>query len=795
MIGTEIANYKITDLLGEGGMGVVYKAIDLNLDRPVAIKVLNSELARNPELVERFRAEARAQANLNHTNLATLYSFLVYQGSAMMVMEYVDGETLAKMSQRRGPIPSQEIVPLFKQALLGVGYAHRMGIIHRDIKPSNLMVNKNGIVKVMDFGIAKVIGNRGMTRTGAQMGTAYYMSPEQVMAKPVDIRSDIYSLGITLYEMLSGHVPFDAESDYRIMADHVNTPPQAPSRFYPYIPKGVENAVLQAIAKDPDQRFQKVEEFGAALEHPDDYVSPYQLAVAAPSVPPGRTVLEGFAPALSDGVATATGLTPSGAATPAGAAVQPAAVVTSAVPAAATPAPPNTHAAPGTFPAATPAPVPAPRGRFGAKAALLAAGALAAVIAAIVLVNAFGHKPLPPGPSGGGSGAAATGPQTAADSGSGHLNVIPTAADTGGGSAASPGAAGGTASGTTSTSSHKGDLLSVPFNQLRLLRRTLPAYPQSALSAGITGPVTLKVWINSSGAVDHSEAVAGNPVLVQPAQDAVQGWQFAPYTQDGQATAVVTLVPVSFEAAQAPATQTPAGGNAQQAAVQQALTNGYAAMREGRLVVPDGNNAVYFARQAKQIDPTNAQAAQIEHVALLVGVQTTQSLVRSGRLQDAQIMYQGLASYFPNQPQVAALAQQIQSAQAPAQAPVPPLQQHALQTPPAGGAPGTRFVVIHAHGNVEVFSLNNISYCWGVLSIDPSGAVRYDCTGTKDRRCDHINFTEAGVTELDTKTNRVGLYLHFKAGGKNWNFYSQYPQMLSGACRAASAALKVGTCQ
>ncbi|MGA2120305.1 MAG: serine/threonine-protein kinase, partial [Bryobacteraceae bacterium] len=225
MIGTTVAGYRIVDKLGEGGMGVVYKAIDVSLDRVVALKALAAELARNPELEQRFRAEARAQASLNHVNLATLYAFLVEGGSAWMVMEFIEGESFAGMIQRRGPIPSQEAVPLFRQALLGLGYAHRMGIVHRDIKPGNIMVNRQGIVKVMDFGIAKVLGNRSMTRTGTQMGTAWYMAPEQVTNRGVDIRSDIYALGITLYEMLAGHVPFESDSDYQVMTDHVNTPP------------------------------------------------------------------------------------------------------------------------------------------------------------------------------------------------------------------------------------------------------------------------------------------------------------------------------------------------------------------------------------------------------------------------------------------------------------------------------------------------------------------------------------------------------------------------------------------
>jgi serine/threonine protein kinase len=285
MIGTEIGNYRILEKLGEGGMGVVYKALDTSLDRVVALKALTSDLARNPELEQRFRAEARAQAGLNHTNLATLYAFLVQDGTAWMVMEYIEGETFEQMIRRRGPIPSQEAIPLFKQALLGMGFAHRAGIVHRDIKPSNIMLSRNGIVKVMDFGIAKVLGARGMTRTGTQMGTAFYMAPEQVLNKPVDIRSDIYSLGVSLYEMLAGRVPFESDSDYQVMSDHVNASPPAPTRFYPYIPKGLEAAVLKALEKSPDARFQSVEEFGAALERPQDFV-------AAPAAAEAATVFE-----------------------------------------------------------------------------------------------------------------------------------------------------------------------------------------------------------------------------------------------------------------------------------------------------------------------------------------------------------------------------------------------------------------------------------------------------------------------------------------------------------------------
>ncbi len=317
MIGTTLANYRIEEKVGEGGMGVVYKATDLNLDRLVAIKVLSADISNDPGLLERFRAEAKAQANLNHANIASLYTLLTVDDRTCIVMEYLEGETLDQMLRRRGLIPWEEAVPLFRQALLGIGFAHRMGIIHRDIKPSNIMVNKYGVAKVMDFGIAKVLGGQRLTRTGTQVGTVAYMSPEQIRNRPVDIRSDIYCLGVTLYELLTAHLPFESDSEFEIMSSHVNTPPPPPTRHYPYIPHGIEQCVLKALEKDPDKRFQTVEEFGAALEHPgsiDEW-----LATHTPPSPPPVVHTGGTAPpeSVSPFAATVLGATPPPPSTPA----------------------------------------------------------------------------------------------------------------------------------------------------------------------------------------------------------------------------------------------------------------------------------------------------------------------------------------------------------------------------------------------------------------------------------------------------------------------------------------------
>ena len=186
MIGTVIhEQYRILELLGEGGMGVVYKALDLELDRLVALKFLKAEFGDNQLLIKRFRDELKVLANFNHPNITILYTSFTWQSRPVMVMELLEGEPLNRMIDRRGPIPANVCVPLVRQALAGVGEAHRRGIVHRDLKPANLMLNQSSIVKVMDFGIAKIESSPGLTRTSTTMGTPFYIAPEQIDRKSV----------------------------------------------------------------------------------------------------------------------------------------------------------------------------------------------------------------------------------------------------------------------------------------------------------------------------------------------------------------------------------------------------------------------------------------------------------------------------------------------------------------------------------------------------------------------------------------------------------------------------------
>jgi serine/threonine-protein kinase len=265
VIGNIVGNYKIVEQIGEGGMGAVYKGVDLMLEREVAIKALRPEFGSQPQVVERFRSEAVTLAKLNHPNIATLYSFIRQSSYFFMVMEYVRGETLDKVIERRGAMSCEEAIPIFCQALEGIDHAHQLGIVHRDIKPGNIMLTEGGTLKVLDFGIARMLGTARMTKAGHLIGTIEYMSPEQIRGQEIDARSDIYSLGILLYEMLTGRVPFASDSEFELMRAQVEELPTPPREFAPHIPEDVEWSILCATDKDPAKRFQTAMAFRAAI--------------------------------------------------------------------------------------------------------------------------------------------------------------------------------------------------------------------------------------------------------------------------------------------------------------------------------------------------------------------------------------------------------------------------------------------------------------------------------------------------------------------------------------------------
>ena len=265
MIGSVVGNYKIIDKIGEGGMGAVFKGVDLMLEREVAIKMLRPELARQPNVVERFRTEAVTLAKLNHSNVATLHSFFRQGEDFFMVMEFVRGKTLDDVIRTQGAMQCDRAIEMFCMALEGIDHAHKMGIVHRDIKPANMMLTETGSIKVMDFGIARVLGTDRLTKAGHLIGTVEYMSPEQVRGEETDARSDIYSLGILLYEMLTGRVPFNSTSEYELMRCQIEDAPVPPRSHAPHIPLPVEQAIMRSLAKKRDARYQSASEFRVML--------------------------------------------------------------------------------------------------------------------------------------------------------------------------------------------------------------------------------------------------------------------------------------------------------------------------------------------------------------------------------------------------------------------------------------------------------------------------------------------------------------------------------------------------
>lgn len=262
MIGRRIGHCDVLSRLGEGGMGQVFAGIDRSLDRPVAIKALRPELSRDPAFAARFRAEAGALARLSHPNVAHIYSLEQSGSQQFMILELVRGLTLQDLLARHGPLDEMGALALAAQAVAGLAAAHAQGIVHRDLKPANLMVTADGMLKLMDFGIARVGGAERLTRHGHMIGTLAFMAPEQIRGASGDARSDLYSLGLVLYEMLAGRSPFAAATDYEFLDAQVNQVPAPLRGFVPTLSDRFHDAIMRCLAKAPEHRFASAEAFG-----------------------------------------------------------------------------------------------------------------------------------------------------------------------------------------------------------------------------------------------------------------------------------------------------------------------------------------------------------------------------------------------------------------------------------------------------------------------------------------------------------------------------------------------------
>jgi beta-lactam-binding protein with PASTA domain/tRNA A-37 threonylcarbamoyl transferase component Bud32 len=282
--------YRVLNRLGSGGMADVYCAQDLQLGRKVALKILYRRFAEDSEFVERFRREASSAAGLQHQHVVAVYDRGEYDGTYYIAMEYLEGRSLKTIVQQEAPLDPDRAIDLIIQVLRAARFAHRRGIIHRDLKPHNVIVDADGRAKVTDFGIARA-GASDMTQTGSIMGTAQYLSPEQAQGHAVSAASDIYSIGIMLYELLTGRVPFEGESAVTIALKQVNERPTPPSAYNPAVTPELEEAVMRALEKDPARRYPDADAFIAALQAARDGTATAVLApvaAAAPVDPPSE---------------------------------------------------------------------------------------------------------------------------------------------------------------------------------------------------------------------------------------------------------------------------------------------------------------------------------------------------------------------------------------------------------------------------------------------------------------------------------------------------------------------------
>ncbi len=267
MVPKEIGSYYKIEKIGQGGMGIVFRGIHKKLEQTVAIKMLAPQFSDNPEMKKRFLREARLQARLSHPNVVNIFDYIEENGNLYLVMEYVRGKTLEEMLKSRGKLNPNEVLYIAEGVLSAVAFMHGQGIVHRDIKPSNIMLSDTGFIKVTDFGIARLVNDDAtLTQAGKRLGTLYYMAPELIKTGQVTPSIDIYSFGITLYQLLTGKVPFPGKTEYEIIQGHLAKTPPPISQYCQDLHSSVENLVLKAIEKDPRKRFKSAQEFFNAVK-------------------------------------------------------------------------------------------------------------------------------------------------------------------------------------------------------------------------------------------------------------------------------------------------------------------------------------------------------------------------------------------------------------------------------------------------------------------------------------------------------------------------------------------------
>jgi serine/threonine-protein kinase len=266
--GTTFAGrYEIIEELGKGGMGKVYRAEDKKIKEEVALKLIKTEIASDKKTIERFSNELKMARKIAHRNVCRMYDLGEEKGTHFITMEYVPGEDLKRLVRKVGQFSAGKTISIAKQVCEGLAEAHRLGVVHRDLKPQNIMVDEDGNARIMDFGIARSVKGKGITGAGVMIGTPEYMSPEQAEVKEVDQRSDIYSLGVILYEMVTGRVPFEGETPLSIAMKHKSEMPKDPRELNSQIPEDLSRVILRCLEKDKEKRYQSAGEVQSELEN------------------------------------------------------------------------------------------------------------------------------------------------------------------------------------------------------------------------------------------------------------------------------------------------------------------------------------------------------------------------------------------------------------------------------------------------------------------------------------------------------------------------------------------------
>jgi serine/threonine-protein kinase len=283
--GARVGDYRVVKKLGEGGMGEVYLAVHQALGQRVVLKGLHAEFWREPQAAARLEREAAAMARLAHPNIVAIHNFIHVPEGAFIVMEHVEGVSFDDLIRRTGLIPPAQAIELIVPVLRAIEYAHGQGVIHRDLKPANLMLGVEGRVRVLDFGTAKLVDEPGLTRMGTTLGTATYMPPEQLMGQTLTPATDVYAVGVTLYEMCTGRLPYESEDTATLVRQIHSQPPVSPRAYYPPMPAGLEAAILRCLAKRPEDRFRSARDLADALEAVARTLRPAEPAARPLSAP------------------------------------------------------------------------------------------------------------------------------------------------------------------------------------------------------------------------------------------------------------------------------------------------------------------------------------------------------------------------------------------------------------------------------------------------------------------------------------------------------------------------------